>query len=354
MIDLFSSSLRAVLHPPVSWIAAVGAALAVLALGVGAYRLLFSALRRLATGTDTQVDDLLLARARLPARALVGLWSLHTLLVLRAVDISAASSVLAVIELLLVAYLVIEAGETLFFDYLLAERRRTPVPALVRHLVLVVLYSAVILSVLSSVTGMNVLPVLATSTVVTVVLGLALQDTLGNLFSGLALHFDQPFRIGDWVLVDGLEGQVVSISWRSTRVRTLTRDIVAVPNSLIARTRVQNYSSPERLTGRNVEILVPLDAAPEAVGRALALAACQVEGVVADPAPKTWLVGMLPFAQRYVIRLWIEEFARHDDIESDLMKALWHALRVEGIALVSVAVVGAETSGAPAVVVARA
>lgn len=353
MLDLFSSAMRAFVHPPVAWPAAALAALAVLALGALAYRLVFTVLRRLVARTGTRVDDLLLHRARLPARALVGLWALHTLLVLRDVDMSAGSAVLTVIEMLLIAYLAIEAGETLFFDYWLGERRRTPVPALVRHLVLVVLYSAVILSVLSSATGMNIVPVLATSTVVTVVLGLALQDTLGNLFSGLALHFDRPFRLGDWVQVDGLEGQVETISWRSTYLRTLTRDVVAVPNSHIARTRVQNFCAPERLTGRNLEILVPLDASPEAVGRALAAAAARVPGVLADPPPKTWLVGWLPFAQRYVVRLWVEDFGRHDDIESDLMKALWHALRAEGVALQSAAPVGVDAGGAAVTVVSR-
>lgn len=313
------------------WALAVGVALGVLAAGALLYHGLFWTLHRLARRTTTQVDDLLLQRMRLPARALVALWAGHALLLLRGVELDAARSAVTVVELLLVAYLAIEAVETLFFEYWLRERRDTPVPALVRHLVLVVLYSAAILSVLSSATGLNLVPLLATSTVVTVVLGLALQDTLGNLFSGLALHFDRPFSIGDWVLVDGLEGQVVSISWRSTHLRTLTRDIVAVPNSLIARARVQNFSAPAPLTGRNLEVLVRLEASPEAVSRALAAAAARTEGLAREPAPKAWLVGFTPLAQRYVVRLWVEDFARHDDVESDLMKALWHTLGDEGL-----------------------
>jgi len=87
-------------------------------------------------------------------------------------------------------------------------------------------------------------PILATSTVVTVVVGLALQDTLGNLFSGLALHAEQPFRLGDWVLVDGIEGLVVHVGWRSVHLRTFSDDIVALPNAVVARARVQNYDHP--------------------------------------------------------------------------------------------------------------
>lgn len=352
MLELFSPALQRWFDPPVPWGVALGAAAAVLVVGFLAYRFLFWVLGRLSSRTHTSVDDLLLQRMRPPARALVGLWAVHALLLLRGVDLSAARGLVVVVELLLVAYLLIEAGETLLFDYWFAERRGTPVPALVRHLILIVLYTAVVLSVLSSVTGLNVVPVLATSTVVTVVLGLALQDTLGNLFSGLSLHFDRPFTIGDWVLVDGLEGQVVSLSWRSTHLRTLTRDIVAVPNSLVSKARVQNFCAPTRLTGRNLEILVELEAAPEAVDRALFRAAATVPGVLSDPPPKTWLVAVLPYAQRYVIRLWVDDFERHDDTESNLMKALWHTLREEGVMLRG-APVGVGADGAPVPLVHR-
>lgn len=335
---------------PAPWSLTLPVAAAVSVLGILAYKVLFSLLGRLAGRTDTHLDDLLLARMRLPARALVLLWVIHTILTLREVGLSGVRAGVLVVELLLMAYLAVEAAETLFFDWWLAERRRTPVPALLRHLVLILVYVAVFLSVLSTATGLNIAPVLATSTVVTVVLGLALQDTLGNLFSGLALHFDRPFAIGDWVLVDGVEGCVVSISWRSTVLRTLNRDHVAVPNSQIARARVQNHSQPARLTGRNLELLVALDAAPEAVEHALRVAAAQVPGVLEEPAPKAWLVGVLPFGQRYVVRLWVEEFDRHDDIESNLMKALWHSARASGVALREVAAVGADAQGQPVAV----
>ena len=351
MFELLRSSLSSWLELPAPWSVALGASAAVLALGFIGYRLLFWALARLSVRTQTRVDDLLLQRMRAPSRALVALLALHALLALREIDVSAARGLL-VLELLLIAYLVIEAAETLLFDYWLAERRGTPVPHLVRHLVLIVLYTAVVLSVLSSVTGLNIVPVLATSTVVTVVLGLALQDTLGNLFSGLSLHFDRPFNMGDWVLVDGLEGQVVALSWRSTHLRTLTRDIVAVPNSLIAKARVQNFCAPERLTGRNLEVLVDLDASPEAVHRALMAAAATVPALRVDPPPKSWLVGVLPFAQRYVFRVWVDDFARHDDTESELMKALWHTLRAEGVAI-RAAPVGWSADGQPVPTVPR-
>jgi small-conductance mechanosensitive channel len=161
--------------------------------------------------------------------------------------------------------IIIEVMETLILDYWMGERKGVQPPAVIRHLLLMLLYTMAAIFILGNVAGVNVMPLLATSTVVTVVLGLALQDTLGNLFAGLSMHVERPFSIGDWISVDGVEGQVVEMAWRATRIRTLTRDIVAIPNAVIGKARVQNFDLPARLTGRNLEVLVTLDASPEQV-----------------------------------------------------------------------------------------
>lgn len=331
------SELSALLTPhltlPASWPASVAAALAVLLVGLVAYRWLFQVLGGLAVHTATELDDLLLRRMRPPARVLVVLAGVHVLLALRMLDVAHLRSAVTIVELLLLAYLVIETAETFFFRWYLHERKQVQVPAVVRHLVLIVLYTAVVLTVLGSVTGMDLVPVLATSTVVTVVVGLALQDTLGNLFSGLALHIERPFDIGDWVLVDATEGKVTYMGWRSTHLRTFSGDVAVFPNSVVARARVQNFSAPERRTSRLVEVPVRLSAAPEAVEAALAGACADVPAVLRDPAPRVWLVGVTPLFQRYVLKVWLEDFSAHDEAESDLQKAAWRRLSSAGLAL---------------------
>jgi small-conductance mechanosensitive channel len=318
---------------PASWPFVLAVVISVLVFGEISYRVIFGTLQRLSQRTNTHLDDLLVRRARLPARVLHVAIAIHSFLVLRGIEHDVVRTAVAIIELLLIAYLIIEALETFFFHYWLEERKGIPVPAVVRHLLLVVVYTVAALSIIGSVTGINVVPVLATSTVVTVVVGLALQDTLGNLFSGLALHAEKSFGLGDWLLVDGLEGKVVYMGWRSTRLLTFSGDIVAVPNSVIAKTRLQNFYAPNKLCARNVEFLVRLGATPEKTERAV-LQACEgLPEVLKDPRPKIWLVGMTPLFQRYIAKVWIADFARHDDIESDLLKALFHQCSAEGIAL---------------------
>ena len=87
-------------------------------------------------------------------------------------------------------------------------------------------------------------PFLATSAVVGAVVGLALQDTLGNLFAGIALHSEAPVHVGDWVRVGERDGRVEQVSWRAMRLRTWDGDTLTVPNNEVARHAVLNYSHP--------------------------------------------------------------------------------------------------------------
>lgn len=329
LVVLFSTWLTL----PASWPVALAAAGLVFLFGVVGYHQGFRVLARFSRSTETDLDDLLLRRMRPPAKVLVFLVAVHVLLALRALEVAHVRSVVTVIELLLIAYLVIETAETFFFQWWLHERKQVPVPAVVRHLVLIVLYTAVVLTVLGSVTGMDLVPVLATSTVVTVVVGLALQDTLGNLFSGLALHIERPFDIGHWVLLESTEGQVTYMGWRSTHLRTLSGDIVVFPNAVVARGRVQNFSAPDPRTSRLVDLNVRLGADPDGVEAVVRAACATVAAVRADPPPRVWLAGVTPLFQRWVIKVWIDDFGVHDETESEVQKALLRHLSAAGLAL---------------------
>ena len=85
---------------------------------------------------------------------------------------------------------------------------------------------------------------LTTSAVGAVVIGFALQDTLGNMFSGLAIQVEKPFHVGNWVSSSSFEGEVVEITWRATKIRTRQGNLVIVPNSEVAKQSITNFSEP--------------------------------------------------------------------------------------------------------------
>jgi small-conductance mechanosensitive channel len=345
MTESFRALLAEHLTLPLSWTWALSVAVVVVVVLEVLNRWLFQWLQRLVGRTQTTLDDLLVKQMRWPAQALVFLIALHVLFTLRGGESETGSKVVTIVELLLVAYLVIESLEMAVIHYWLAERKKVQVPNVIRHLILVVVYGVAVLSIITGVTGVNVVPLLATSTVITVVLGLALQDTLGNLFAGLALSLEKPFREGDWILVDGIEGRVELMGWRATHLRTFTRDLLVFPNSVLGKAKVQNFYRPEQLTGRNVEVPVALHATPAEVEAALQAAIARVPALLPEPASKAWFVATTPLYHRYVMRIWVGDFATHDDAESDFMKALFLELRQRGLALAPTTAVVAAVDG---------
>jgi len=134
--------------------------------------------------------------------------------------------------------------------------------------VLSAIYLVFGLVLLEWVLGVNVLPILATSTVVTAVVGLAMQDTLKNLFAGLTMSFERRFRQGDWVMfridqVNTATGEVVEIGWRTTKLRTPDNNFTVIPNAVFTSNQLINYSQPTpafpKIIEMPVRIGVPLD-----------------------------------------------------------------------------------------------
>ncbi len=110
---------------------------------------------------------------------------------------------------------------------------------------------------------------LATSGIVAIVIGLALQSTLSDVFSGIVLNTTKPYRLDDWISIDGVEGQVIEIDWRATYLRTAQGSTVVIPNSVAAKTKVINLNRAANVQGVSISISVPAAVRPRVVIEAL-------------------------------------------------------------------------------------
>src|SRR5262245_26146092 len=110
---------------------------------------------------------------------------------------------------------------------------------------------------------------LTTSAVGAVVVGFALQDTLGNAFAGLAIQSERPFRVGHWIRVGDFEGRVTEVTWRATKMRTKSGNFIVLPNNIIAKEAITNYSEPAMPTRVEVEVGVSYASTPETVKQAM-------------------------------------------------------------------------------------
>jgi len=208
-------------------------------------------------------------------------------------------------------------------------------PKIVRDVVQAILYIVIALISLRAI-GVEPTGLLTTSALLTAVLGLSMQDTLGNLFAGLALQGQQTVAVGDWVrFADGNEGlgEVTEINWRATHFLTNTRVQVIVPNSVLARTIVRNYSRPTRLVRHDTDISLPYEASPERI-RSIVLAAIRgVDGVASEPEPAVLVTAFNDTGVVYSVRAFINDYGRRDQIESAVRQRIYYAIHRAGLQL---------------------
>lgn len=235
------------------------------------------------------------------------------------------------LDIVLVLLLLVEVALGISFDLALMGQARTALPAIFRHLARITLYGAVVVGCSKALFGWDVTPLLTGSAILSVVIGLALQESLGNLFSGLFLHGSQPFGPGQWIAVGDRQGRVESVDWRSTALRTLTGDIVIIPNSHLAKEIITNYSSPSPLHARTVRTTVALRHPPARVRALLIECALRSHGVSQERAPSARLLAFNESGAVFETKFWITDFEAHVDIESEVLQKIWYCFHREKV-----------------------
>ncbi|HEX2224923.1 MAG TPA: mechanosensitive ion channel domain-containing protein [Thermoanaerobaculia bacterium] len=221
-----------------------------------------------------------------------------------------------------------------FFDVHWSARHGTRLPPLVPAAVMALAYLTTAFVTLKVIfPAVDFRPLLATSAVTSLVLGLALQPILANFFTGLVISVEKPFRINDWIRVGEHEGRVVAITWRTTHLRTRENDNLVLPNSKIADERVLNFYYPHPLHMERIQVGVDLEAPPYRVRRALLEAVTGVQGALDKPTPDVNLVSFGESAANYELRVWIDDMAQGPRIASDLRMRIWEELHKEGMTL---------------------
>lgn len=175
--------------------------------------------------------------------------------------------------------------------------------------------------------------IFATTAAVAVVIGFALQDTLGNLFAGLAIQIEQPFRVGHWVRIADIDGQVSEITWRATKIRTKSGNFVVVPNSTLSKDTITNYSEPTVDTRLEVEVGASYDAAPNFVKTTI-LNALRDDPMVRSTRPaEVLLVDFAASSVTYRVRAWTTDFSNDEKMRDRMRSAIYYAFKRAGISI---------------------
>jgi small-conductance mechanosensitive channel/CRP-like cAMP-binding protein len=210
-------------------------------------------------------------------------------------------------------------------SFFLNHNRRWREARLFPDLTTAAIYTAAVLVVLISVLALPIGGLLATSGVLAIVLGLALQNTLADVFAGIAFGIEAPFSVGDRIsLGDKTEGTVVQMNWRSIRILTDGDDVAIVPNSVVAKSDIVNRSSPTRVRSAFIELSCPATANPERVIDTLQQATLLCPTIVPLPGPSTVLTRLGSRESRYRVSFSVSD-TEHLSTTKDLL--LRHARR---------------------------
>ncbi|MFM0549467.1 mechanosensitive ion channel family protein [Paraburkholderia sediminicola] len=174
---------------------------------------------------------------------------------------------------------------------------------------------------------------LATSGALAIVLGLAIQSTLNDVFSGVVLNATEPFAIGDWITIGEVEGKVVETNWRATSLLNGQGNLVVIPNSVAARTNIVNANQPSHTHGISVLLPVKPSIRPATVLQALANAAASSENVLADPKPIVSVRRATNDAIEYEIVCYVDALGKKTEVRNELFDLAHRHLLSRGVVL---------------------
>lgn len=219
--------------------------------------------------------------------------------------------------------LTLDAGD------LVARRNRAHFSTILKELLMALLYGLVVLAVLSEEFNVDPTHLLASTAVVAVVVGLALQESLSNIFSGLTLQLGKPFAPGDWVRSGNHIGRVQGIGWRSTAMITRANEKLEIPNAALAKDSLVNFSNG--IVGDEISIGLSYNAPPNYVREIIMATLRDAPGVLQHPPPEviTWEYG--DSALRYRIKYWLADYAELERVRDAVNTSLWYSLRRKAI-----------------------
>lgn len=231
------------------------------------------------------------------------------------------------------SWLASRAIDTLLLNPVIRSRTGAPAPRILSNCVSATLFLATIFLVIKFVFGKPVGGLLATSGIVTVIIGFAIRDMIADFFSGIAVNIEQPYRIGDWLeLGPDVIGQVTEMNWRATRLVTQARRTVIVPNSNLAGRQFVNFSAPDRHYRETLDITLNYTSDPARVENILLSAIHSTEGL----ADQRHDVRIVRFDERgvvYQIRFWVNDYTDKVRIRHRLAANVLEFLSQAGVSI---------------------
>ena len=257
------------------------------------------------------------------------------ILSLRADRIATPTRIIAGIQLVLlgiIAYIVVRVLNSLVFG-MFRLRRGFDAPQLVQNVFSIVAFSVLFLLIFSiEFPDANLGALFTTSAIFGVILGLALQDTLGNFFAGISLQADRPFQVGDVITVGAQRhtGVVEEISWRAIKIRTFQNHVVLINNSNAAKEPIE-VCSRDNQNARLVFFNTLYTDSPAKAIHVVREAVREADNVSTGMTPVVRIRNLGDSGVEYECKYWLDDYAKYNDTDALVRQRIWYAFRRAGL-----------------------
>jgi len=300
---------------------------------------IFRFLNKWATKTKTKVDDIIILSLKKPSIFWCCAIAIH--IGISTSKMSEKYSILAnkIIEILIILSITIALANLLvkiLRNYIEEEKLSLPTSGLFYAILKITVYIIGFLIILNLL-NISITPIITALGVGGLAVALALQDTLSNLFAGIHILIEKTIKIGDIIKLEGgQEGIVEDITWRTTRLRTISNNLIVIPNNKLSQSVVINFSMPEKPMTISIPISVSYSSSPSKVEEILMdelkRAKEEVEGIFKEKEPIVrFSPGFGESSLDFTAFVFVSEFSKQYFVQSELRKRIFERLKKEGI-----------------------
>jgi small-conductance mechanosensitive channel/CRP-like cAMP-binding protein len=209
--------------------------------------------------------------------------------------------------------------------------RRPRDTKLVQDLLAALVYLAATFAIVAYVFDLPVKGLLATSGALGIIIGLALQSSLGDVFSGIALNLERPYRVGDWIILDDtLQGRVIETNWRATHILTGNQDVAIIPNSVIAKSRLVNCSTPTMIHGASIRVRLEPSLTPAAGCNLLKEVLLASTHILRTPEPTVTIKDLSAEMVDFELSYSVADISAVDQAQNELFNRVFQAAAAAG------------------------
>lgn len=249
--------------------------------------------------------------------------------------ISLMVTLLTILKILIGMVIVVSTVRFIFFAITKAlYRRGSPgeVSSLLQTVVSVIIYIVSFFVIFQNqFPGVQLAPLFTGSTIIGIVVGLALQDTLGNLFAGLALQADQPFQVGDVVIISNRgEGVVESVSWRGVKIRTFQNKLLVISNSVLGKETIE-VAPKDNLNAKAVFFNTLYSHSPTRTIQYVREAVRQVDNVSKKMRPVVRIRNLGESGIDFEVKYWLDDYTMQHDTDALIRQRIWYVFQREKI-----------------------